>query len=71
MLVRPRVLADRMHRTRQPEIYTLPIEAARHKAREILKQPCPLVGYMTVVEKWQQLPDGQIEFTIRDLPSAD
>jgi hypothetical protein len=69
MLVRPRDLADRMHGTRQPEIFTLPIEAARRKAREILGQPCQQVGYMTVVEKWRQLPDGQIEFTMRDLPS--
>jgi hypothetical protein len=71
MLVRPRDLADRMHGTRQSEIFTLPIEAARRKAREILDQPCHQVGYMTVVEKWRQLPDGQIEFTMRDLPSAD
>jgi hypothetical protein len=68
MLVRPRDLADRM---RQPKIFTLPIEAARRKAREILGQPCQHVGYMTVVEKWRQLPDGQIEFTMRDLPRAD
>jgi hypothetical protein len=71
MLVRPRDLADRMHATRQPQIVTLPIEAARRKAREILDQPCQRAGYMTVVENWQQLPDGQIEFTLRDLPSAD
>ena len=56
MLVRPRDLADRMHGTRQSEIFTLPIEAARRKAREILDQPCHQVGYMTVVEKWRQLP---------------
>jgi hypothetical protein len=71
MLVRPRDLADRMHGMRQPEIFTLPIESARRKAREILGQPCQQVGYMTVVEKWRQLPDGQIEFTMRDLPRAD
>ena len=68
MLVRPRDLADRM---RQPKIFTLPIEAARRKAREILCQSCQQIGYVTVVEKWRQLPDGQIEFTMRDLPSAD
>ena len=71
MLVRPRDLADRMHGTRQPQIFTLPIEAARRKAREILDQACQRAGYMTVVENWQQLPDGRIEFTLRDLPSAD
>jgi hypothetical protein len=31
----------------------------------------PAGGYMTVVENWHQLPDGQIEFTMRRLPTAD
>lgn len=70
MLVRPRDLADRMDGIRQPEIFTLPIDAARRKAREILDQ-FPQAGYMTVVENWRQLPDGQIEFTMRHLPAAD
>jgi hypothetical protein len=48
----------------------LPIEAARLKAREILDQ-FPRAGYATVVENWRQLPDGQIEFTMRHLPTAD
>jgi hypothetical protein len=26
---------------------------------------------MTIVEKWRELPDGQIEFTVRRLPTAD
>jgi hypothetical protein len=26
---------------------------------------------MTTVEHWQQLPDGQIQFTMRRLPTAD
>jgi hypothetical protein len=69
MLVRPRDVADRMSGT-QPTIFTLPIEAARRKAREILDQ-FPQAGYVTVVENWQQLPDGQIEFTMRHLPTAD
>ncbi|MEA2896790.1 MAG: hypothetical protein QOJ84_2405 [Bradyrhizobium sp.] len=69
MLFRPRDLADRMS-GRQPEIFTLPIDAARLKAREILDQ-FPQVGYTTVVENWRQLPDGQIEFTMRHLPTAD
>jgi len=50
--------------------FTLPIEAARLKAREILDQ-FPQAGYVTVVENWRQLPDGQIEFTMRHLPTAD
>jgi hypothetical protein len=69
MLFRPRDLADRMS-GQQPEIFTLPIDAARLKAREILDQ-FPQVGYTTVVENWRQLPDGQIEFTMRYLPTAD
>jgi len=64
MLVRPRDLADRMSGRQRPTIFTLPIEAARLKAREILDQ-FPRAGYATVVENWRQLPDGQIEFTMR------
>jgi hypothetical protein len=71
MLIRPRDLTDRMPGTRPPQTFKLPIDAARRKAREILDQACQRAGYMTVVENWQQLPDGQIEFTSRDLPSAD
>jgi hypothetical protein len=70
MLVRPRDLADRMSGSQQPTIYTLPIEAARLKAREILDQ-FPQAGYAAVVANWRQLPDGQIEFTMRHLPTAD
>ena len=43
---------------------------ARRKAREILGQSCPRGGYVAVVENWRQLSDGQIEFTMRDLPLA-
>jgi hypothetical protein len=71
MLVRPRDLADKMHSARQPQIFRLPIEEARRKAREILGQPCQRGGCAAVVENWRQLPDGQIEFTMRDLPRAD
>jgi len=53
-----------------PTIFTLPIEAARLKAREILDQ-FPQAGYAIVVENWRQLPDGRIEFTMRHLPTAD
>jgi hypothetical protein len=54
----------------QPEIFRLPIEAARLKAREILNR-IPQAGYTMVVENWRQLPDGQIEFTMRHLPMVD
>jgi hypothetical protein len=57
-----------MSTTRQTTIFTLSIEAARLKAREILDQ-FPQAGYATVVENWRQLPDGQIEFTMRHLPT--
>jgi hypothetical protein len=71
---RPRNLADRMVASRKlsdlHETFTLPLEDARLKAREILDQS-PQDGYMTVVERWRQLPDGQIEFTMRRLRTAD
>jgi hypothetical protein len=70
MLVRPRDLAERISGMRQPEIFRLPIEAARCKAREIIDR-FPEAGYMAVVENWRQLPDGRIEFSMRHLPTAD
>jgi hypothetical protein len=70
MLVRPRQLADRMSATPQSSVFTLPIEAARIKAREIIEQ-FPQGGYASVIERWRQLPDGQIEFAIRHIPAAD
>jgi len=70
MHVRPRNLADRMSDDRRTRIFTLPIDAARLKAREILDK-CPQAGYLSVVENWRQLPDGQIEFTMRHLPAAE
>jgi len=60
-----------MSGSRQPEHFTLPLEAARLKAREVLGQYPKAGGYMAVVENWHQLPDGQIEFTIRYLRTAD
>lgn len=69
MLIRPHDLATRMSGI-QPEKFTLPIDAARQKAREILDQ-FPQGRYMAVVENWRQLPDGRIEFTTRHLPAAD
>jgi hypothetical protein len=69
MLVRPRDLADRVSAQPQ-EIFTLPIDAARVKARAIIDQ-FPQRGYAAVIENWHQLADGQIEFTTRRLPTAD
>ncbi len=69
MLVRPRDLADRMS-DEQTLTFTLPLEAARNKARQIIDQPSQR-GFIPVIEKWRQLPDGQIEFAIRHFPIAD
>jgi len=52
------------------ETFTLPLEEARQKARELLDR-YPAAAYMTQVESWRELPDGQIEFTMRRLPNAD
>jgi hypothetical protein len=70
MLVRPRDLAERMSGVAQREIFTLPVDAARLKAREIIDQS-PQSGYLPIVENWRQLSDGKIEFTMRRLPAAD
>jgi hypothetical protein len=68
---RPRDLADRLRDLRKltddgflRETLTLPLNAARLKARQIFDE-YPAGGYMTIVENWRQLPDGQIEFTMR------
>jgi hypothetical protein len=52
------------------ESFILPREAARAKAREIFAS-FPKAAYMTEIESWRELADGQIEFTMRRLPSAD
>jgi hypothetical protein len=77
----PRDLADRSSDLRDlrklkdddgslRDIYTLPLNAARLKARQILNE-YPTGGHVTILENWRQLPDGQIEFTMRRLPAAD
>jgi hypothetical protein len=70
MLVRSRDLPGPMSGLQQPEIFRLPIDAARRKAREIINQ-FPQAGFKTVVENRRPLPDGRIEFTMRHLPTAD
>jgi hypothetical protein len=74
MSARPRDLARdltaRMSGAQLPETFKLPIGAARLKAREILNQ-APQGKYAPIVENWRQLPDGQIEFTMRHLPTTD
>lgn len=78
-MMKPRDIAGRMREQRdgamlddgfQRETFTLPRAAARAKAREIFDR-FPAGGYATVVERWRELPDGRIEFTMRRLPTAD
>ena len=52
------------------ETYRLPRSEAREKAREWFDL-YPKAAYMTEIEFWRVLEDGDIEFTIRRLPSAD
>jgi hypothetical protein len=63
-------LSKRKDDTFQNETFRLPLQAARLKARQILDE-FPAGDYMTIVGHWRQLPDGQIEFTTRRLPTAD
>jgi hypothetical protein len=70
MPARPSDLATRISNVQPLEIFMLPIDAARRKAREILNQG-PQGSYTSIVENWRQLPDGQIEFTLRHLPTTD
>jgi len=52
------------------ETYRLPRADARAKAREWFAA-WPKAAYWTEVESWRQLPDDNIEFTMRRLPTAD
>jgi hypothetical protein len=75
----PRDLAGRMaeRRIRQRlddgfvrEQFRQPRDIARQTARAFLTQ-FPKQAYMTEVERWRELPNGEIEFTMRRLRSAD
>ena len=76
MVFTPRNLASRMAgRRRQNDGYvrqtfTLPRDKARAKARDFLTR-YHKQAYMSTVESWRELPGGDIEFTMRRLPSAD
>jgi hypothetical protein len=52
------------------ETFSLPRDKARTKARDYLAR-YPKAAYMSSVESWRELPGGDIEFTMRRLPSAD
>jgi hypothetical protein len=72
----PRDLANRMAGRRKDadgylrETFKLPRDKARAKARDFLTR-YPKAGYMSAVESWRELDGGEIEFTMRRLPSAD
>jgi hypothetical protein len=77
-LKRPRDIARRLLEQRDlqspdndvlRETIRLPLHAARLKAHRILDE-YPQDGYITVVENWRELPDGEIEFTVLRLPMA-
>jgi hypothetical protein len=63
MDARPRDLVLRMAQADE-QLITLPLHAARRKAREIIKQSANN-GRLAVIENWRQLADGQIEFAVR------
>jgi hypothetical protein len=67
--MRPRDLADAMSSTATPTTFTLPIDEARNKVREIIRRGSTN-GLTPVVENWRQRSDGQIEFTVRALPTS-
>jgi hypothetical protein len=77
---RPRLLSDRFRLHSDPrkienddvvlETFTLPLEAARLKVRGVIDSISQR-GYQEIVERWRQLPNGLIEFTVRHLPIAD
>ncbi|WP_279479955.1 hypothetical protein [Aureimonas sp. SK2] len=52
------------------ETFTLPRPEARTVAREWFAR-YPKAAYWTQVESWRLLPGGEVEFTMRRLPSAD
>ena len=52
------------------ESFCLPRLQARAKARELFER-FPKAAYMTEIEFWSERDDGQIEFVVRRLPSAD
>jgi hypothetical protein len=52
------------------ESFCLPRPQARAKARELFDR-YPKAAYMTEIEFWRERADGQIEFVVRRLPTAD
>jgi hypothetical protein len=71
---RPSDLTERMAGSRKlsflQETFSLPLDDARLKAREIINRESE-GGYTPIVEQWRQLADGQIEFTMRRVRTTD
>jgi len=76
MSFRPSELAGRMaRRARNAQDgfvreTSIPRQEARAQAKAFLKS-YPKAAYMSEVERWRELPDGAIEFTMRRLRTAD
>jgi hypothetical protein len=69
--MKPRDIADRMSDDGfRRQTFTMPRDAARAKAREMLSR-FPKEAYGTTIERWRLLPGDHIEFTVRRLPTAD
>jgi hypothetical protein len=73
----PRELADRMAARKRRdddgfirETFAQPREAARQTAAAFFAK-FPKQAYMTEVERWRLLENGDVEFTMRRLRSAD
>ena len=78
--MKPRGLANRALELRESrrldpdgffrKTFKLPVDDARAIVREFIRE-YPAGGYMMIVEDWRHLADGQIQFTMRRLPTAD
>lgn len=61
---------SRPDETWRRETFRMPRPDAREKARDMLSR-FPKAAYMTEIEWWRECENGEIEFTIRRLRSAD
>jgi hypothetical protein len=66
MPARPRDVADRVSSSKSPEVFVLPLDEARTKARDIISGASE-AQFVPVVENWRQLSDGRIQFSVRAL----
>jgi hypothetical protein len=52
------------------ETFSVPRQEARARGKAFLKS-YPMAAYMNEVERWCELPNGAIEFTLRRLRTAE